>query len=67
MARFRSQLLNLLALGILLVLPSCSETQQPPEEIVRSIKTIIRSNRLTQLDKARLGDNVSTNPFFPDA
>lgn len=34
---------------------------------VRSIKTIIRSNRLTQLDKARLGDNVSTNPFFPDA
>ena len=45
MAHFRSQLLNLLALGILLVLPSCSETQQPPEEIVRSIKTIEVSRR----------------------
>lgn len=46
MARFRSQLYTLSALLLLpLLLPSCSETQEPPEEIVRSIKTISVSRR----------------------
>lgn len=46
MARFRSQLYTLPALLLLpLLLPSCSETPEPPEEIVRSIKTISVSRR----------------------
>jgi len=36
---------SVLALVLLLLVPGCSETQEPPEEIVRSIKTISVSRR----------------------
>jgi RND family efflux transporter MFP subunit len=46
MPRFRSQLITLFVLLLLpLVFPGCSETQEPPEDIVRSIKTISVSRR----------------------
>jgi len=46
MPRFRSQPITLFVLLLLpLVFPGCSETQEPPEEIVRSIKTISVSRR----------------------
>ena len=46
MVCFRSQRYTLPVLLLLpLLLPSCSETQEPPEEIVRSIKTISVSRR----------------------
>ena len=46
MPRFRSQRYGFLILLLVLPLfPGCSETQEPPEEIVRSIKTISVSRR----------------------
>ena len=45
MLRFGSQRLSVLALSLLLMLPGCSETQAPPEAIVRSVKTISVSRR----------------------
>ena len=46
MVCFRSQPLSFFALFVLLVILSgCSETQEPPEDIVRSIKTISVSRR----------------------
>ena len=46
MTRSRSRLQTLLVLLLLpLVVPGCSETQEPPEEIIRSIKTISVSRR----------------------